>query len=506
MDEKNINLGEAGNQPLEPMPEAEESAQEAQAVADVTVPAEANTESTDSTAAEASAVDTEVTEITEEASAPPHEQLKEKSEPIVRYRWDYQEQKHYDERHYRRSRKSGRLVYAAVFFLVFLLTVSMLIGALLLGEFFGTNNEPTYGSIGDLYEECLPSYVAISVTTKTGEGVGSGVIITSDGYIATNYHVVEDSTAISVIMSDGTTYDAEFIDGDELNDIAVVKIKAQNLPAAKLGTSKNSRVGDQVMAIGTPHSINYQGTMTSGYISALDRRFVEQNTNGTVKKVLYLIQTDTSVNPGNSGGPLFNMSGEVIGIVTLKIAGNNYEGLGFALPMESVIDMINDIIQNGKITNPDAGGANRGAALGISGFSVTQNTKYLLSGQYHYRMAMDEEKNEEVVIIPTIYGDIEVPLSDKETLESYEITEYTFYTAPATGVYVMQTNDGFDSAEKLKKDDILVTADGISCKQMASLQSLIADRRIGDKIEFEVFRDGKLITITVELGKAASVE
>ncbi|MBO4980152.1 MAG: trypsin-like peptidase domain-containing protein [Clostridia bacterium] len=475
-------------------------------MADTAELTEENTESTDVASADGASEDTRGTETSEEASVNALKQTEEKTEPIVRYRWDYQEQKHYDERHSRRPRRSGKLVYASVFTLVFLLTVSLLVGALLLGEFFGTSSSPTYGSIGDLYEECLPSYVAISVTTATGEGVGSGVIITSDGYIATNYPVVEDSVAISVIMSDGTTYDAEFIDGDELNDIAVVKIKAQNLPAAKLGTSKNSRVGDQVMAIGTPHSVNYQGTMTSGYISALDRRFVEQNANGTVKKVLYLIQTDTSVNPGNSGGPLFNMSGEVIGIVTLKIAGENYEGLGFALPMESVIDMINDIIQNGEITDPDAGGANQGAALGISGFAVTEDTKYLLSGQYHYRVIMDEEKKEEIVIIPTIYGEIEVPLSDKETLDSYEITDYTFYTAPATGIYVADTTDGFDSAEKLKKDDVLVTADGISCKQMAALQSLIADKRIGDQIEFEVFRDGKLIMVTVELGEAASFE
>ena len=425
--------------------------------------------------------------------------------PTTVYRWEYHDQHRVDSSRSGRKKERGGFVYASIFALVFLLTVSLLVGALLLGELGGTKgNNALYGSIGDLYEECLPSYVAINVTTKSGEGVGSGVIITADGYIATNYHVVEDAVGISVITSDGTTYDAEFIDGDELNDIAVIKVNAKNLPAAKLGSSQNSRVGDQVMAIGTPHSINYQGTMTSGYISALNRRFVEQNTNGTVKKVLYLIQTDTSVNPGNSGGPLFNMSGEVIGIVTLKIAGENYEGLGFALPMESVIDMINDIIRNGKITDPDLGGANHGAALGITGYAVTKDTKYLISGSYHYRVVMNEEMGEEVVIIPMIYGDVQVPLSDEETLASYEITDYTFYTAPESGVCVVGVTEGFDAAEKLKVDDVIVTADGISCKQMSALQSLIADRRIGDEIEFEIFRDGKLITVTVELGKASS--
>lgn len=427
--------------------------------------------------------------------------------PAVTYRWDYQEQKRAIEGRLRKTKKRGKFIYTSVFTLVFLLTVSLLVGALFLGETLGTRDgAASYGSLGDLYSECVPSYVALSVTTELGSGVGSGVIITSDGYIATNYHVVEDAVEISVIMNDGTTYDAEFIDGDELNDIAVIKVDAKNLPAAKLGSSKNSNVGDQVMAIGTPHSINYQGTMTSGYISALDRRFVEQNKNGTVKKVLYLIQTDTSVNPGNSGGPLFNMSGEVIGIVTLKIAGENYEGLGFALPMESVIDMINDIIRNGEITDPSAGGANQGAALGITGYAVTKDTKYLLSGEYHFRVILDEKTDEEVLIYPTVYGEIEIPISDEDTLAEYEIEDYSFYTAPETGICVVRTTEGFDSAQKLKKNDIIVSADGISCKQMSALQSLIADKRIGDEIEFEIFRDGKLITVAVELGKAASME
>jgi len=426
--------------------------------------------------------------------------------PTVTYRWDYHEQLNVDHRYARKQKKNGKLLYAGVLGFVFLCTVLLLVGTLLLGGASKANSH-TQGSISELYEECLPSYVALSVITTTGEGTGSGIVITSDGYIATNYHVVEDAQSISAIMSDGTTYDAEFIDGDELNDIAVIKVEAENLVTAKLGSSENSKVGDQVMAIGTPHSINYQGTMTSGYISALNRRFVEQNANGTVKKVLYLIQTDTSVNPGNSGGPLFNMSGEVIGIVTLKIAGENYEGLGFALPLESVIDMINDIIRNGEITDPDAGGANQGAALGISGFAVTEDTKYLLSGDYHYTVIQSEELGEEVVLYPSVlYGYLELPLSDEELLAEYNITDYTFFTAEATGILVVDTTEGFDSAEKLQINDILIAADNVSCKQMSVLQSMIADKKIGDELEFRVLRDGEIISVTVALGIAATME
>lgn len=421
------------------------------------------------------------------------------------YRWDYHTQFNEDSAHTMKVKKRGRATYALVFASVILVTLALLIGVLMMGNLFPKVNDGGDSLVSDIYEECLPSYVAISVMTPTGEGAGSGIVLTSDGYISTNYHVVEDATSITVIMSDDTTYDATFLDGDELNDIAVLKINARGLKPAKLGSSVNSRVGDKVMAIGTPYSVDYRGTMTSGYISALNRRFVEQNENGTVSRVLSLIQTDTSVNPGNSGGPLFNMDGEVIGIVSLKISGNNYEGLGFAIPIESVYDIIQDIIANGKITNPNGGTAYEGAALGITGFAVEKDTKYMLSGDYHYTITKNDA-GDELVIIPTVFGDITVPLSDTKQLAEYDIKDYTFIETKAAGVYVFGTTENFDSSKKLKVGDIIVSANGISCSKMSSLQSLIADKRIGDVLTMEVYRDGKIITIDIELGKAATME
>ena len=426
--------------------------------------------------------------------------------PTVVYRWDYHEQAKADRSRSSRRKRRGGAVYAAILAAVFLLTVLLLVGAIFLGSFMQpVQDEDTFASISDLYDACLPSYVAISTVTPLGEGVGSGIIITSNGYIATNYHVVEEAKTITVITSDGTSYDAEYIDGDELNDIAVIKIEARNLQAADIGSSENSRVGDQVIAIGTPHSVDYQGTMTSGYISALNRRFVEQNENGTVKKVLYLIQTDTSVNPGNSGGPLFNRNGEVIGIVTLKIAGANYEGLGFALPIESVMPMIQDIMRNGEITDPDAGGANHGAALGISGFDAVKDTKYLLSGNYHFEVVYDEELGEECLVYPTLYGDINIPISDEDMLAEYNITDYTFFTAEHTGVVLISTTENFDASKKLKKYDIILTADGRPCAQTSTLRALVSTKKIGDEVELEVFRDGEIITVSVRLGASANM-
>ena len=429
------------------------------------------------------------------------------SAPKVVYRWDYQKQYNADNEKEKTNKKNGKFVYATVFVSIFLVTICVLIGTVFLGAFSKANGEfrEMSASIGDLYEECLPSYVAIQIDTGVTTGIGSGFIIRSDGYIATNYHVVEDAKDITIILNDGTKYPATYLDGDELNDIAVLKVDAKDLPTAKLGSSKNSRVGDRVMAIGTPHSINYSGTMTSGYISALNRRYVEQNENGTINKVLYLIQTDTTLNPGNSGGPLFNMNGEVIGIVTLKISGGIYEGLGFALPMESVLDIINDIIQNGKITNSDAGGATHGAALGITGFATIENTKYLISGNYHYQVIQDPDTSEEVVIIPTLYGNISIPLSDKDSLALHDITEYEFFVEKATGICVVSTSEGFDASQKLKINDILISADGIECQQIADLQFLIADKKVGDSITFKVYRNGIIKSISVELGKSSNM-
>ncbi len=437
------------------------------------------------------------------------------------YRWDYHTQHDKDKSYIKANTRKGKKLYVAVFASAILVSLLLLVGVLLCGNIVSTGHNYNFASISEVYDECLPSYVAIHVETPTGEGVGSGIVLTSDGYISTNYHVVADATTITVITSDDSTYEAKLLDGDEINDIAVIKVEARGLHAAKIGSSANSRVGDQVMAIGTPYSINYKGTMTSGYISALNRRFVEENANGTVSKVMYMIQTDTSVNPGNSGGPLFNMNGEVIGIVSLKISGNNYEGLGFAIPIESVTDIIEDIMEHGKITQT-GGGAHEGAALGISGYEVKKDTKYFLYDNYHFTVQKDEASGEENVVFPGLFEDVKVSCSDTTALknalaeylssthsglrpEDIDVKDFQYFKAPENGICVVSLTNGFDIAEKLKINDIIVYADGISCAKMTTLKSLIADKKTGDEILFTICRDGKMHNIKVILGKASDM-
>ena len=210
----------------------------------------------------------------------------------------------------------------------------------------------------EIYAAYVGSTVGITteIVTTNGWGqpvssaaAGSGFVITSDGYILTNYHVIEDANTIKVSFVDGTSYDAELVGGEEENDIAVLKIDATGLTPVIIGDSDNVRVGEQVVAIGNPlGELTY--SMTSGIISARDRSITMEN-----GEVMNMLQTDTAINSGNSGGPLFDMYGQVIGITSAKLSGSSsssatIEGLGFAIPINDVKDMVTDIIENGYVT------------------------------------------------------------------------------------------------------------------------------------------------------------
>ena len=225
---------------------------------------------------------------------------------------------------------------------------------------------PTDGSAmtpAQLYQYSVNSVVAISSTiqssnyyggTSSGSSSGSGFILSEDGYVVTNYHVVEDATAIEVILHDDTVYSAQLVGQDATNDIAVLKVEATGLPAATLGSSGALSIGDMVAAIGNPLG-ELASTQTIGYVSGINREVTTDNT------IISMIQTDAAINPGNSGGPLFNMYGQVIGITTAKYAGDTIEGIGFAIPIDDVLPIISDLVEYGYVT---------GAYMGVT----VQNT------------------------------------------------------------------------------------------------------------------------------------
>ena len=221
---------------------------------------------------------------------------------------------------------------------------------------------------GQLYSLCVNSVVAISSTIQSadyygssGSSTGSGFVLSDDGYILTNYHVVEDATAITVITHDGKEYEAKLLGYDDsANDLAVLKVEAEGLQAAAIGSSSDLVIGDMVAAIGNPLG-ELNATQTVGYVSGIGREVA----TGSITTIS-MIQTDAAINPGNSGGPLFNMKGEVIGITTAKYSGTttsgaSIEGIGFAIPIDDVMNVVDDLIDYGYVT---------GAYMGVS----VQNT------------------------------------------------------------------------------------------------------------------------------------
>jgi len=193
---------------------------------------------------------------------------------------------------------------------------------------------------------------------------GTGFVIKEDGYIVTNHHVISGAMSVSVTFLDGTTYDAEIVGSDPSNDVALLKVDAKGLQAVTIGNSDQLEVGEQVAAIGNPlGELTY--TQTVGYISAMDRAI---NTDGTP---IDMMQTDVAINSGNSGGPLFDMYGNVIGVTTAKYSGNSMsgasiEGIGFAIPINDVIQIVGDIQEHGYVTGQ--------AALGVTVKSMDSAT------------------------------------------------------------------------------------------------------------------------------------
>lgn len=277
--------------------------------------------------------------------------------------------------------------------------------------------------------------------TTQSAASGSGFIYTSDGYILTNYHVIESASSIKVTLYDGTSYDAQLIGYDESNDVAVLKIDATGLTPVTIGDSDNLNVGDSVIAIGNPLG-ELTFSLTSGAVSALDRE-VTLSSNVTMK----LIQTDCAINSGNSGGALFNLYGEVIGITNAKYSGSSSSGasidnIGFAIPINTVRSIVDSIIEKGYIAKP---------YIGVMVSDVS-----------------DEAIN---------------------------------YGTPA-GAAVASVTEG-SPAEKagLQANDIITAVDGKEISGKSDLSSVISDHEVGDTLTLTVYRQGQTLTVTVEIGE-----
>lgn len=215
-------------------------------------------------------------------------------------------------------------------------------------------------TVAEINEKVSPAVVGITGESTAGTGTGTGIVISEDGYIMTNAHVVNGFSNLTVTMSDETEHSATLVGLDTQTDIAVIKIDASGLTVAELGDSDALQVGDAVVAIGNPLGLDYAGTVTDGIVSALNREVEIQGAT------MNYIQTDAAINSGNSGGPLVNSAGQVIGINSAKIESSVAEGMGFAIPINEAIPVVNELIENGYVSGRPM--------IGISGEDIDEET------------------------------------------------------------------------------------------------------------------------------------
>lgn len=273
---------------------------------------------------------------------------------------------------------------------------------------------------------------------------GSGIIATSDGYIITNAHVVEGASSLKVILSDGTSYEAQLVGSDSITDLAVIKIDATGLQAAEFGSSGDLEVGDSVMAIGNPGGLELSSSVTQGIVSALNRQITNSETGYTMD----CIQTDTAINPGNSGGALVNMYGQVVGINSSKIVAEGYEGLGFAIPIDDAQSVISNLKEYGYVKDR--------AVLGITGQyldSMSARFYGLTSGMYVASIS-----NESVSNAGITQGCIITKIDDTDVTSSNTITSYVSKKKPGDKVTLTVVNDLTDRT--FTADVTLVQASG----------------------------------------------
>jgi S1-C subfamily serine protease len=275
-------------------------------------------------------------------------------------------------------------------------------------------------------------------------GIGSGVIFRSDGYILTNNHVVSGADRIWVTLYDGEEIRGKVVGRDPENDIAVVKIEKENLPAADLGSVKDVRVGDLAVAIGSPFGFDY--TVTAGVISALNRTISTQDESGNPLTLTDMIQTDAAINPGNSGGALCNKDGKVIGINTLIYTrSEGFQGIGFAIPIDTAVHVAEQLISRGKVEHP---------FIGITGTSLTSEMR--AEGRYPVKKG--------AVVVQVLSG------------------------TPA------------DKAG-LRRGDIIIEFDGKKIKSMDDLVSEVRKKKVGEKVEITIVRGKKRLTLELTIGE-----
>ena len=302
-------------------------------------------------------------------------------------------------------------------------------------------------TLRELYERCIPSVVGITAMVPDGSGYfwGTGIILTEDGYIVTNTHILDGTDSVTVTLWDDRELEAKLVGADNVSDLAVLKVEAEGLtPAEFCGTAVS--VGDAVAALGNPLGEELRGTLTDGIISAINRD-VSYNSHS-----MTLLQTNAAINEGNSGGPLLNMYGQVVGITNMKMMGTSaysaIEGIGFAIPTSTIQEVVNQLLRNGRVTGR--------AAIGVT-----------------------------IGPIP------------EDAAAAYSLPD---------GLYVVSVAEGSDAAAKgLAEGDVITAIDGQGVTTTAQVGEIIAGLEVGDTITITVYRNGETFDVEVALVETSDI-
>jgi len=311
--------------------------------------------------------------------------------------------------------------------------------------------------LANLFERISPSVVSVTVITEDGGGTGSGFVIQENGLILTNNHVIENAVAVSVTLKDGTELPAEILGRDPSTDVALLRVAVRTSPAVGLGDSDQVRIGEPAIVIGSP--FGFDQSLTAGYISALGRTLRSGDEYGT--EIDHVIQTDAAVNPGNSGGPLLNAEGEVIGITTAIFStGGGFEGIGFAVPINTAKAVAEELRDHGYVRRP---------FLGISGLDLTpqlsQRLELLVDGG---------------ILVQLVHEDSAAAKADIRA-----------------GDQVLETPIG----TIVLGGDVLVAIDGEPVASMAEANRLVQSHEIGERISFEIVRGTEHLLVFGTLGE-----
>ena len=383
--------------------------------------------------------------------------IAENTEKSYTFRWSYEDQRAFDLKNKKKAKRRGSITFAVVMAAAFAVCIGLLVGVLIWNDMHADPVLPqsavdTSSAIADVAEAVIPSTVLIeSIGEETG-GYGTGFFVREDGYIATNYHVIEGADTVWVTLSAGQVMEAEVVGYAQADDIAVLKIHGKNYPAVAVGDSDALRVGETLVAIGHPGGIEAPWTTTHGIVSALNRE-VTVNT-ATVIYDVTMIQTDAALNPGNSGGPICNLNGEVIGIVSRKLIDS--EGISLALPINGSMELIDAIIRDGHPNNVVSSLSRSRPVMGISGYDIREGETYTYNN--------------------------------------------TTQTASVDGVLISAVSAESGAYGVLKVSDIMIGMDGKSFTTMEELKYILYDYSAGDRVSVTVVRNGTTRTVSIVLG------